>query len=176
MFKGIAVGALAMVVVGASGVTGYRTLSKPKLAEVVAVDEIMKTVSTPREQCDNVAVRRQAPVQDPNRIAGTAIGGLAGGLLGSQIGGGNGKTIATIAGAAAGGIAGNRVQENMQQRDVVTTTERRCRTVQHKTQQLAGYKVRYRYDGQEGIVTTSFRPGATLPVKDGQVVTTPPEA
>jgi uncharacterized protein YcfJ len=176
MFKGIAVGALAMVVLGASGVTGYKTLTKPKFADVVAVEPLTETVVTPRERCENVAVRQQAPVQDTNRIAGTALGGIAGGLLGSQVGGGSGKTIATIAGAAAGGYAGNRVQQNMQQRDVVTTSERRCRTVQEKTQRPAGYEVRYRYDGKDGIVRTSFRPGPTLPVKDGQVVLTQPAA
>jgi uncharacterized protein YcfJ len=37
-----------------------------------------------------------------------------------------------------------------------------------------GYDVTYRFDGQEGTVRTSFKPGNTLPVKDGQVVTTPP--
>ncbi len=176
MVKGIALGALAMVVVGASGVTGYQTLTRPKVAEVVAVKELTETVVTPRERCENVAVSRQAPVQDDNRIAGTALGGLAGGLLGSQVGGGSGKTVATIVGAAAGGYAGNRVQQGMQQRDVVTTTERRCRTVQEKTQRPAGYEVRYRLDGKDGVVRTTFRPGPTLPVRDGQVVTTAPVA
>jgi uncharacterized protein YcfJ len=174
MMKGVAVGGLAMVVLGAGGVTGYQTLTKPATAEVIAVKEVMQTVVTPREQCEDVAVQRQAPVKDSNRIAGTVIGGVAGGLLGSTIGGGSGKTLATVAGAAAGGYAGNQVQKNMQQKDVVTTTERRCRTVNDKSQKLNGYNVTYRLDGQEATVRMSFKPGATLPVKDGKVVTTPP--
>ena len=174
MFKGIAVGGLAMVVLGASGVTGYKALTKPKVAEVVAVKEITETVSTPREQCDDVQVQQQAPVKDENRITGTVVGGLAGGLLGSTIGGGNGKTLATVAGAAAGGYAGNQVQKNMQQKDVVTKTERRCKTLVDKSQKVVGYSVTYRLDNKDGVVRTSFKPGATLPVKDGQVVTTPP--
>ncbi|WP_418318709.1 glycine zipper 2TM domain-containing protein [Piscinibacter sakaiensis] len=174
MLKGMAVGGLAMVVLGAGAVGGYKTIAQPKVAEVVAVKEVTETVVTPRERCDNVQVRHQAPVQDPNRITGTAIGGLAGGLLGSQIGGGSGKTIATIAGAAGGAYAGNRVQADMQQKDVVTTTERRCRTVSDKSKKLVGYDVTYRLDGKSGQVRTSFKPGATLPVKNGQVVTTAP--
>lgn len=174
MIKGIAVGGLAMVVLGAGGVTGYKTLTKPKFAEVVAVKEITETVVTPREHCEDVQVQHQAPVKDENRIAGTVAGGLAGGLLGSAVGGGKGKTLATVAGAAAGGYAGNQVQKNMQQKDVVTKTERRCKTLNDKSQKVVGYNVTYRFDSKDGVVRTTFKPGSTLPVKDGKVVTTPP--
>ena len=176
MMKGIAVGGFAMVVLGASGVTGYKTLTQPKVAEVVAVKEITETVLTPREQCEDVQVRRQVPVKDPNRVAGTVVGGLAGGLLGSAVGRGNGNTVATVAGAVAGGYAGNQVQKNLQQKDTVLTTERRCKTVKDKSQKLLGYQVTYRLDGKDGVARTSFKPGPTLPVKNGEVVTTPPEA
>jgi len=174
MLKGMALGGVAMVVIGAGAVTGYRTLAKPTVADVVAVKDVTETVVTPREHCEDVQVQHQAPLKDEHRIAGTAIGAVAGGLLGSTVGGGKGKTVATVAGAAAGGYAGNRVQKNMQQKDMVTTTERRCKTVQEKSQKLVGYDVTYRLDGRDGTVRTSFKPGATLPVKDGKVVTTPP--
>ena len=176
MTKGMVVGGLAMVVLGASGVTGYKTLTKPKFAEVVAVKEITETVVIPREHCEDVHVQHQAPVKDEQRIAGTVVGGLAGGLLGSAIGGGNGKTLATVAGAAAGGFAGNQVQKNMQQKDVVTTSERRCKTLNEKSQKVVGYNVTYRFEGKDGVVRMPFKPGPTLPVKDGQVVTAPPTA
>ncbi len=176
MIKGVVIGGIAMVVLGAGAVGGYQTLAKPKEAQVLSVKEVMTTVSTPREVCENVAVQRQAPVKDEHRIAGTVVGGLAGGLLGSTIGKGSGKTVATVAGAAAGGYAGNQVQNNMQKNDTVTTTERRCRTVNEKSQKLSGYDVTYRFDGQEATARTSFKPGATLPVKDGQVDLTPPAA
>jgi len=173
MMKGLVVGGIAMVVLGA-GAASWKTLSKPASAEVVAVKEVTETVATPHERCEDVQVRHQAPVKDEHRLAGTAIGGIAGGLLGSTIGHGNGKTLATVAGAAAGGYAGNRVQKNLQERDVVTTTEHRCKTVNESARKLVGYEVTYRLDGRDGTVRTSFKPGATLPVKDGHVVTTPP--
>jgi uncharacterized protein YcfJ len=102
------------------------------------------------------------------------IGGVAGGLLGHQIGGGRGKTVATVAGAAGGAYVGNQVQKSMQKSDVVTTTKRVCKTVYDKSQKVVGYDVTYRLEGKEGVVRTSFKPGATLPVKNGQVVVTPP--
>lgn len=176
MAKGLVIGGIAAVVLGAGAVTGYRTIATPKSADVVAVKEVMETVVTPQERCDEVAVRHQAPVQDDKRVAGSLIGGLAGGLLGSQIGGGNGKTLATVAGAAAGGYAGNQVQKGMQERDAVVTNERRCHTVKVKSKQVVGYDVTYRLSGKESVVRTAFRPGATLPVKDGRVVVTVSEA
>jgi outer membrane lipoprotein SlyB len=44
---------------------------------------------------------------------GTVAGGLIGGLLGNQVGGGNGKTAMTVLGAAGGAFAGNQVEKNM---------------------------------------------------------------
>ena len=172
MIKGIAVGGVAMVVLGAGAVTSYKTMTKPEFAEVVAVKEVVETVVTPHERCEDLQVRHQAPVKDEHRVAGSVVGGLAGGLLGNTVGGGKGKTLATVAGAAAGGYAGNQIQKNMQEKDVVTTTEHRCKTVNEKSQRVVGYNVTYRLDGKDGVVRTSFKPGPKLPVKDGQVVTT----
>jgi uncharacterized protein YcfJ len=174
MIKGFAVGGIAMVVLGAGAVTGYKTMTKAEFAEVVAVKEVVETAVTPHERCEDVQVQHRAPVKDEHRIAGTVVGGLAGGLLGSNVGGGKGKMLATVAGAAAGGYAGNQIQKNMQEKDVATTTEHRCKTVNEKSQKVVGYNVTYRLDGKADVVRTSFKPGPKLPVKDGQVVTTPP--
>ncbi|HEV7442629.1 MAG TPA: glycine zipper 2TM domain-containing protein [Steroidobacteraceae bacterium] len=173
MIKGIAVGGITMVVLGAGAVTSYKSMVKPEFAEVVAVNEIVETVVTPHERCEDAQVQHQTPVKDEHRVAGTVVGGLAGGLLGSTVGGGKGKTLATVAGAAAGGFAGNQVQKNMQEKDVVTTTEHRCKTVNEKSHKVVGYNVTYRMNGKDGVVRTSFKPGPKLPVRDGQVVTTP---
>jgi outer membrane lipoprotein SlyB len=43
-----------------------------------------------------------------------AVGGaVVGGLLGNQIGGGNGRTLATVAGAVGGGFAGNAIEKRV---------------------------------------------------------------
>jgi uncharacterized protein YcfJ len=132
---------------------------------------VKETIVTPREECRDVQVQKQAPVKDEHRVAGTAIGGVAGGVLGNQIGGGTGRTIATVAGAAAGAYAGNQVQKNMQQKDVVTTTERQCKTVNDKSEKLVGYDVTYRLEGKQGVVRMAFNPGTQIAVKDGKLVT-----
>ncbi len=51
------------------------------------------------------------PVQDENRITGSVLGAVAGGVIGHQFGGGRGKDVATVVGALGGGYAGNQIQE-----------------------------------------------------------------
>ena len=174
MIKGIVIGGIAMVAVTASGITGYKALTKPMFADVLAVKDATETITTPREKCQDVAVQKQAPVKDEHRIAGTVIGGVAGGLLGNQIGGGTGQTVATVAGAAGGAYAGNQVQKNMQQRNVTTTTERRCQMVNETSQRHVGYDVTYRLGDKQDVVRMAYNPGKQIPVKDGQLVLTPP--
>ncbi len=44
---------------------------------------------------------------------GTAGGAIVGGLLGNQVGSGNGRKLATVAGAIGGAMAGNQIEGNM---------------------------------------------------------------
>lgn len=47
---------------------------------------------------------------------GAVIGSVAGGVLGHQFGGGNGRDVATVAGVLAGGYAGAQVEKNQVKR------------------------------------------------------------
>ncbi|MDY0976466.1 glycine zipper 2TM domain-containing protein [Massilia sp. CFBP9012] len=49
-----------------------------------------------------------APAQQPNYV-GIGTGAVIGGLIGNQVGGGNGKKLATVAGVIGGGIIGNEI-------------------------------------------------------------------
>ncbi len=53
---------------------------------------------------------------------GMATGAVLGGVLGHQIGGGSGKTVATIGGAALGAFVGSRVGGDMDRSDQSRTT------------------------------------------------------
>ena len=174
MNKSMLVGA----VLGAVGVTAggavatYSLVNKgPEYAQVTDVQPIKQQVKTPREVCKDVTVTRQRPVQDQHQIAGTVVGALAGGLLGNQIGGGNGKKLATVAGAVGGGYAGNKVQEGMQQRDTYTTTQTRCNTVNDLSDKVVGYTVKYTIGDQAGVVKMDHEPGSTIALdKNGKLV------
>lgn len=55
---------------------------------------------------------------------GIATGAVVGGLLGNQVGSGNGRKLATVAGAVGGGYAGNEIEKNTR---ATTVTEVRVR-------------------------------------------------
>ncbi len=48
---------------------------------------------------------------------GTIIGAIAGGALGSQVGGGSGRIVATVAGTILGGYLGGQVGKTMDEND-----------------------------------------------------------
>ncbi|WP_199225782.1 glycine zipper 2TM domain-containing protein [Chromobacterium sp. Panama] len=140
-------------------------------ARILAVTPIKETVNAPKQVCHQEQVTHQAPVQDQNRIAGSVIGGVIGGVLGNQVGGGNGKKAATVIGALAGGLAGNKVQEGMQQRDQVNSTQTICNEVNESSEKVVGYDVKYSLDGKTGTVRMDRKPkGKTLPAKNGKVL------
>lgn len=48
---------------------------------------------------------------------GLAVGAVAGGILGNQVGRGSGRVLATVAGAVVGGIVGSEIGRSMDQQD-----------------------------------------------------------
>lgn len=70
-------------------------------------------------QCGSVTAVSLVTVKDdhPN-VLGTIAGGVLGGVLGNQVGGGSGRDLATIAGAVGGAYAGNRVENNLNRKQV----------------------------------------------------------
>lgn len=54
---------------------------------------------------------------NPNTTGGTMLGAVAGGLIGSQFGGGSGHIAGALIGAAAGGYIGNRIGQSMDRQD-----------------------------------------------------------
>lgn len=61
---------------------------------------------------------QQAPAQPAaakqNSAVGIGIGAVVGGLLGNQVGSGDGKTLATVAGAVGGAYVGNEIAKKNQ--------------------------------------------------------------
>ena len=176
MLGGIAIGVAVAAV--AATFAGFNSTGndEPAYADVINVSEITKTIETPREVCEDVAVTRQKEPNDKRKLLGTATGAVVGGLLGNQVGGGRGKTMATVAGAAAGGYAGNKVQGNAQAKKTETTTERKCSTVTDTREEVVGYNVSYRIGDQTGEVRMDEKPGSRIPVKDGKLVLDTPAA
>ncbi len=65
--------------------------------------------------CGVIANVRQVTNEGQGSGAGAVIGGLAGAALGSNIGRGNTRTLASIAGAVGGGLLGNSIEKSRRQ-------------------------------------------------------------
>lgn len=140
----------------------------PKYGRVVSVDPVREAASAPQRECHDEVVTRHVPVKDQHQIAGTAIGAVAGGLLGNQVGGGKGRTLATVAGAVGGGYAGHEIQERRQETNTTTSTVRKCNTVAGTSgDKIVAYDVRYEYNGVTRSVRMDHDPGDRVEVQEG---------
>ena len=170
MLAGIGIGVAAAL--GVAAVASMNVFERsPQYAQVVSATPIKETVKNPRQECRNVTVTHRRPIQDENRIAGSVLGAVAGGVIGHQFGGGRGKDVATVVGALGGGYAGNQAQGVMQNHDTYTTTEQRCKTVYDKSEQTLGYDVTYKVGDQQGKIRMDKNPGSQIPLdNNGQLV------
>lgn len=134
-------------------------------ARVRAVEPQYESIVAPRNECTQQWVNE---VQRPQRdYSGAVIGGIAGALLGNQVGSGHGREAATAVGAVVGAFAGDNIANRdsahayrQVPREVTT-----CRTVQEVRQQLTGYRVEYEYRGQVHSTFMREQPGPTLRVR-----------
>lgn len=170
MLAGMGIGVAAAL--GVAAVASMNVFDRgPQYAQVVSSTPITETVKNPRKECRNVTVTHRRPVQDENRIAGSVLGAVAGGVIGHQFGGGRGKDVATVVGALGGGYAGNQAQGAMQNNDTYTTTEQRCKMVYDKSEKTLGYDVTYKIGDQQGKIRMDKNPGSQIPLdNNGQLV------
>ena len=170
MLAGMGIGVAAAL--GVAAVASMNVFDRgPQYAQVISATPIKETVKNPRKECRNMTVTHRRAVQDENRIAGSVLGAVAGGVIGHQFGGGRGKDVATVVGALGGGYAGNQVQGAMQNNDTYTTTEQRCKTVYDKSEKTLGYDVTYKIGDQQGKIRMDKQPGSQIPLdSNGQLV------
>jgi len=112
------------------------TTTKPPAAKPRPAPVVVAQASPRPNACATCGtVEAVTPVQRQGQVNGVAVGnttiglgtvagGVVGGLLGNQVGGGNGKTAMTVLGVAGGAFAGNQIEKNMKK---VTVYEVRVR-------------------------------------------------
>ena len=76
---------------------------------------------------------------------GIAAGAVVGGLLGNHVGGGNGRSLATVAGAVGGGYAGNEIEKRTRK---TTVTAVRVRMSDGTVRTMTEAGNRRRHSGQ----------------------------
>lgn len=72
-------------------------------------------VAPPCHNCGVIADIRQITHEGQGTGLGAIAGGVFGGALGNNVGGGSGRTLATIAGAVGGGLLGNTIEKSQRQ-------------------------------------------------------------
>ncbi|HWI82297.1 glycine zipper 2TM domain-containing protein [Ramlibacter sp.] len=136
-------------------------------ARVRNVEPQYERVTVPRNECNSQWVSEVRRTDDGPQYGGAIVGGVAGALLGNQVGRGHGREAATALGAVVGAFAGDRVANGNRPapyeevpREVTT-----CRTVNEVQSRIAGYRVGYEYRGQYYTTFMHEQPGPNLQVR-----------
>ena len=141
-------------------------------AKVIDVQPIVRVVqvTTPRQSCWDEPVTRAQYPRHGRSATPLLLGGILGGVVGNQFGGGSGKDIMTVAGALLGASIGRDAayrQSAGQPHTTYTTTERRCETetMVHEEERIDGYHVTYRYQGQTFATRMPDDPGERVRIR-----------
>lgn len=148
-------------------------------APVLDVQPIVRVVQVerPRRECWQEEVYEQTSAGPAHRPLGTAgptiAGGILGGVIGHQFGGGSGKDAMTALGALMGAaIAGDRAQRRAYgyasaAHEVRPVTVERCQTSTERfaEERVEGYRVTYEYQGREYTLRTREKPGQQIKLR-----------
>jgi len=137
-------------------------------ARVRSVQPQYETVTVPRQQCSSQWINESRRIEDRRGYGGAVIGGVAGALLGNQVGKGHGREAATALGAVVGAFTGDRVSNGERGGDRYEQVPRQvqsCQTVNELQQRLTGYQVNYEYLGQSFTALMPQDPGQRMQVR-----------
>ena len=126
-----------------------------EVGRVISSVQVIQQVSVPRQVC----TQEQVAVQQNKSGAGAAMGAIAGGVLGNQIGGGSGKAAATALGIFGGAILGNNIEGAPTPQ---TQTVQNCTYQNVFENRVTGYNVTYEFNGKQYNVQLPSDPGPTI--------------
>lgn len=98
---------------------------------------VMAEAPVPSDEGQVEAIEIYRSTDNKPLNAGTLIGGVAGGVIGHQIGSGHGNTAATIVGAIGGAVVGNEIEK--------------------KHSQAARYRITVRLDSGSSLIVEDTR-------------------
>ena len=148
----------------AAAVSGHGFIGKARVIEAQPLYETVE-VTHPVTECWTERVSRN------NHRHGAYIApiaaGIVGGVLGNELGRGRGKTALTVAGTLLGASLGHSYSTSHRRQQPTVERVRRCETVDRYEQQeqLVGYRVKYRYEGQTYYTQTTEHPGKHIRVR-----------
>jgi uncharacterized protein YcfJ len=131
------------------------TVQAQEVGKVISSTPIIQQVAVPRQVCNN----QQVVTGGQKSGAGAAMGAIAGGVIGNQMGQGSGNAAATMLGLFGGAILGDKIEGP-------GTPE--VKNVQNCSQQMfyenrtMAYNVVYEYAGKQYTVQMPQDPGPTV--------------
>lgn len=137
-----------------------------EVGRVLQTIPVLQQVAVPRQMCTD----EQVTVPGQKSGAGAAMGAIAGGAIGNQIGDGGGRAAATMLGILGGAVLGDRVEGGAPSS---VHTQRRCTTQTVYETRAVAYNVTYEYGGKQYTVQMPQDPGPwvqlqVMPVLPGQ--------
>ena len=135
--------------------------------------KVVRVTSVYRQVPIRVSVREcvQRPVRyrvrNGRSYTPEILGGIVGGVVGNRFGAGHGKTVLSIAGAMLGASVGHDINRRMSAGGYRDEPGEECwlREDVRMERELDGYRIRYRYRGQEFTTFSDERPGKYIRVK-----------
>lgn len=167
---------LAGMLAGGGAIAAYQTFATPYaevvssipitekeaiFGEVVSSTPITEMRTGAREVCEDRVVEKRRPERFGDKD-GMVVGAVVGGLLGNQVGGGDGRKLATVAGAVGGAYAGREIDRRHEGGKRYTEVEHVCQTVTEPREEVVGYDVTYRSEGELGSTRVDKKPGAQI--------------
>ena len=145
---------IAILMAGAVGAAGAQEFGR-----VLSATPVFQQISTPRQVCtvDKVLVPGQ------KSGAGAAVGAIAGGVVGSALGGGGrGNAAAALLGMVGGAVMGDRFEEAGPS---TVQDIQRC-TVQNVVEnRVSAYNVTYEFNGKQYTTQLPNDPGPTIALR-----------
>jgi uncharacterized protein YcfJ len=138
-------------------------VNSQETAAVISTVQVIQSVAVPRQICTQDTVSVQASKSG----AGAAMGAIAGGVIGNQIGQGSGRVAATALGIFGGAILGDKIESAPTQQ---LQSVQSCRTETSYENRIVGYNVTYEYAGKRYMVQMPKEPGSTILVNVTPVI------
>ena len=126
-----------------------------EIGKVISSTPVIQQVAVPRQVCNE----NQVVTPGQKSGAGAAMGAIAGGAMGNQVGQGSGRALATAIGIFGGAILGDKVEGpgTPEVRHV-----QNCSTQNFYENRTMGYNVVYEYAGKQYTVQMPQDPGPTV--------------
>ncbi len=125
---------------------------------VISATPVIQQVTTPRQVCTT----EQVSVQQPRSGAGALMGAIAGGAIGNSVGGGSGRTAATVLGVVGGAMVGDRIEGSSPNQ---VQNVQRCETQNFYENRTVAFNVVYEYAGKQYSAQMLSDPGDSIQLR-----------